>query len=345
MPALTLADLQAHLGGTILGNPDRIVTGAASLGSAGTEHLSFIISRKFLPQALASNAGVFIVSEDLAQDLDRDRLVVPNPHGAFARALSILYPEPSPPWGIHPSAVVSPQARIGPDVRIGPCAVVEAEAVIGQGTIIGSQCHVGHGAHVGADCLLHPRATVHHGCHLGNRVVLQPGCVVGGDGFGLAWEQDENGGRWSKVPQVGRVILGDDVEVGANTTIDRGALDDTVIEEGVKLDNLIQIAHNCRIGRHTAIAACVGIAGSTKIGAYCQIGGAAMIIGHLEICDRVTISAGSFVAKDIRTPGTYTSVQPLMAHEDWKRNAAHLRHLDGMSRRIKALEKRQEDKD
>jgi UDP-3-O-[3-hydroxymyristoyl] glucosamine N-acyltransferase len=163
--------------------------------------------------------------------------------------------------------------------------------------------------------------------------------VIGGDGFGLAWERDEAAGHWSKVPQVGRAVLEDDVEVGANTTIDRGALDDTVIETGAKLDNLIQIAHNCRIGRHTAIAACAGIAGSTRIGAYCQIGGAAMIIGHLEICDRVTVSAGTFVAKDIREPGTYTSVQPLMRHEDWLRNAAHLRHLDRLATRVKALEK------
>jgi len=335
MPALTLAELQAHLGGNILGDPGRTVTGAASLERAGPDQLSFIVSRKFLAQAQASSAGALVVPEDLAHTLDRDRLVVNNAHAAFARALTLLHPEPLPPLGIHPSAVVSPQATIGPDVRIGPCAVVEAKAIIGRGSVLGSHCHIGHGAHVGEDCLLHPRAMVQHGCRLGNRVVLQPACIIGGDGFGLAWDGD----HWSKVPQVGRVILGDDVEVGANTTIDRGALDDTVIEEGVKLDNLIQIAHNCRIGRHTAIAACVGIAGSTKIGAYCQIGGAAMIIGHLDICDRVTVSAGSFVAKDIRTPGVYTSVQPLMAHEDWKRNAAHLRHLDNLSQRIKALEK------
>jgi len=334
MPALTLAELQAHLGGTIRGNPDKTLIGAASLERAGPEQLSFVVSPKYLAQAQASAAGALIVSEALAPSLQTDSLVVDNPHAVFARALVLLHPEPRQPVGIHATAVISPDAEIGPGVSIAAGAVVASGVVIGAGSRIGAHCYIGPNARLGKDCLLHPRAIVQHGCQIGDRAVLQPGCVIGSDGFGLAWEGD----HWAKVPQVGRVILGNDVEVGANTTIDRGALDDTLIEDGVKLDNLIQIAHNCRIGRHTAIAACVGIAGSTKIGAYCQIGGAAMIIGHLAICDRVTISAGSFVAKDIRTPGVYTSVQPLMAHADWKRNAAHLRHLDHLSERIKALE-------
>ncbi len=335
MPALTLAELQAHLGGSIRGNPGKTVVGAASLESARPDQLSFIVSPKYLSQARTSVAGILIVPEGLAESLEVDCLAVANPHAAFARALALLHPEPCQTPGIHPTAVISPGAEIGEGARIGAGAVVAAGAVIGADSTVGAQGYIGPNARLGKGCLLHPRVTVQHGCQLGDRVVLQPGCVIGGDGFGLAWEGD----HWSKVPQVGRVILGNDVEVGANTTIDRGALDDTVIEDGVKLDNLIQIAHNCRVGRHTAIAACVGIAGSTRIGAYCQIGGAAMIIGHLEICDRVTVSAGSFVAKDIKTPGVYTSVQPLMAHEDWKRNAAHLRHLDKLSQRIKALEK------
>lgn len=339
MPALTLAQLQALLGGTIRGNPDKTITGAASLESAGQAHLSFIVSAKYLAQAQASAAGILIVPENLAASLPGDCLAVANPHAAFARALAMLHPEPRQAIGIHPAAVVSPEAEIGDGVSIGPGAVVSAGAFIGAGSTIGAQAYIGPHARLGTNCLLHPQVTVQHGCRLGDRVVLQPGCVIGADGFGLAWEGD----HWSKVPQVGRVIIGNDVEVGANTTIDRGALDDTVIEDGVKLDNLIQIAHNCRIGRHTAIAGCVGIAGSTRIGAYCQIGGAAMIIGHLDICDRVTVSAGSFVAKDIKTPGIYTSVQPLMTHDDWKKNAAHLRHLDRLSLRIKALEKLLED--
>lgn len=335
MPALTLAELQAHLGGAIRGNPKKAITGAASLESAGPSQLSFIVSPKYLPQAQASAAGMLIVPESLVESLQTDCLAVANPHAAFARALDLLHPEPRQALGIHPSATVSSNAKLGEGVSIGPGAVVSEGAIIGTDSIIGAHSYIGPNVRIGNACLLHPHVTVQHGCQIGNRVVLQPGCIIGGDGFGLAWEGD----HWSKVPQVGRVVLGNDVEVGANTTIDRGALDDTVIEDGAKLDNLIQVAHNCRIGRHTAIAACVGIAGSTRIGAYCQIGGAAMIIGHLEICDRVTISAGSFVAKDIKTPGVYTSVQPLMAHEDWKRNAAHLRHLDSLSQRIKVLEK------
>ncbi|MEW5770048.1 MAG: UDP-3-O-(3-hydroxymyristoyl)glucosamine N-acyltransferase [Pseudomonadota bacterium] len=341
MPEFTLAELQARLGGGIRGDAGRTVRAAASLEHAGPEQLSFVVSAKYLAQARASRAGVLIAGAQVAAELETACLVVDNPHAVFARALSLLHPEPQVPVGIHPGASVAADARLGADVGIGPGAVVEAGAEIGAGCRLGALSHVGAGARLGAGCILHPRATVQHGCHLGERVTLHPGCVIGADGFGLAWED----GHWSKVPQVGRVILGDDVEVGANTTIDRGALDDTVIEDGVKLDNLIQIAHNCRIGRHTAIAACVGIAGSTRIGAYCQIGGAAMIIGHLEVCDRVTVSAGSFVAKDIRSPGVYTSVQPLMSHADWKRNAAHLRHLDDLARRVRSLEKLLKDKE
>jgi UDP-3-O-[3-hydroxymyristoyl] glucosamine N-acyltransferase len=192
---------------------------------------------------------------------------------------------------------------------------------------------------IGEDCVLHAHAVVQHDCVLGNRVILHPGAVIGADGFGLAWQGDS----WLKVPQTGRAILEDDVEIGVNTCIDRGALDDTVIETGAKLDNLIQIAHNCRIGRHTAIAACAGVAGSARIGAYCQIGGAAMILGHIEICDRVTVSAGTFVSKNIHETGVYTSVQPMMKHEDWKHNAAHLRRLDALVQRIKKLEAKLKD--
>jgi len=335
MRVFSSALLQARLGGVLRGDADKKITSAASLENARADQLSFVVGQKFLQKASQSDAGLLIATQAMADQLDRDCLIVANPHAVFAQAVVLLHPAPLPASGIHPSAIIAEDAHIGADVRIGAAVVVERGAHIGTGTVLGAQCHVGAHARIGAHALLHPRVTVLHGCELGQRVILHAGCVIGADGFGLAWEDD----HWSKVPQVGRVILGDDVEVGANTTIDRGALDDTVIEAGVKLDNQIQIAHNCHIGRHTAIAACVGIAGSTRIGAYCQIGGAAMIIGHLEICDRVTVSAGSFVAKDIKSPGIYTSVQPLMAHEDWKRNAAHLRHLDALSKRIRALER------
>ena len=342
--SLTLAELQAHLGGTIRGNPDTRINGVASLQRADARQLGFLLSPKFLAQAQASGAGALIVSEALDAELPQPCLAVVNPHASFARAVALLQPEPVMAPGIHAGAVVADGAVIGPDVRIGPGAVIGTGAMIGARCTIGALSVIGENVALGEDCVLHARVVVQHGCQIGNRVILHPGAVIGADGFGLAWEKDKDGikdgGRWLKVPQAGRTILEDDVEVGANTCIDRGALDDTVIETGVKLDNQIQIAHNCRIGRHTAVAACVGIAGSTTIGAYCQIGGAAMIIGHLNICDRVTVSAGTFVAKDIREPGIYTSVQPLMKHEDWKHNAVHLRHLDALARRVKSLEEK-----
>ncbi len=340
MPVLTLADLQARLGGVIRGDASVRLSGAASLAHAGPEQLGFLLGGKYLGQAAASRAGALIVPEGLdTASLRQACLVVANPHAVFAQALAMLHPEPGLPAGIHPAATIAADAEIDAEARIGPGVVVCAGARVDAGSVIHAGCVIGPGARIGRDCLLHPRVVVQHGCVIGDRVILHPGCVIGADGFGLAWEKDPAPGRWSKVPQVGRVILEDDVEVGANTTIDRGALDDTVIEQGAKLDNQIQVAHNCRVGRHTAIAACAGIAGSAKIGAYCQIGGAALILGHIDICDRVTVSAGTFVTKDIKESGTYTSVLPFMRHEDWLRNAAHLRHLDKWAGRIKTLEK------
>jgi UDP-3-O-[3-hydroxymyristoyl] glucosamine N-acyltransferase len=340
MPALTLAELQAILGGTITGDASTRLEGVASLAQASAGQLGFLLSAKYLQQARASHAGALIVPDRLDVELAQPCLRLANPHAGFARAAALLQPEPVLAPGIHASAVVAADADIGPDARIGAGAVIGAGARIGARCQIGPLSVIGPNAVLGEDCVLHPRVVVQHGCILGKRVMLHPGVVIGADGFGLAWDGD----GWLKVPQTGRAILQDDVEVGANSCIDRGALDDTVIEAGAKLDNQIQIAHNCRIGRHTAIAACVGIAGSTQIGAYCQIGGAAMIIGHLSICDRVTISAGTFVAKDIREPGVFTSVQPLMKHEDWKHNAAHLRHLDALVKRVKSLEEKLKEK-
>ncbi|NWG87587.1 MAG: UDP-3-O-(3-hydroxymyristoyl)glucosamine N-acyltransferase [Hydrogenophilaceae bacterium] len=331
----TLAELKAHLGGEALGDTSRRYSGVASLEHADEHQISFLVSDKHLAAARASKAGALLVPAALAERISQPRLIVANPHAAFARAIGLYHPEPVAAPGIHPSASIAEGADIAVDAHIGAHAVIGERARIGPQSRIDAGCVIGPGVTIGANCRLHANVTLYAGCRIGDRVILHSGCVIGADGFGLAWEDD----HWLKVPQVGSVVLEDDVEIGANTTVDRGALDDTVIERGAKLDNLIQVAHNVRIGAHTAIAACVGIAGSTRIGAYCQIGGAAMIIGHLEIADRVTISAGTFVGKSIREPGTYTSVQPFMAHADWKRNAAHLRHLDHMHERLKQLEK------
>jgi UDP-3-O-[3-hydroxymyristoyl] glucosamine N-acyltransferase len=206
--------------------------------------------------------------------------------------------------------------------------VIAAGARVGERAIVGAGCAIGEGASVGDDTLLHARVTVYPGCVVGARCILHSGAVIGADGFGMA----PDAGRWVKIPQVGRAVLGDDVEVGANTCIDRGALGDTVVEDGVKIDNLVQVAHNCRIGAHTVIAGCAGIAGSTVIGRHCLIGGAAGIIGHLTICDGVTVSGMTFVTKSITKPGVYSSGLPMMPHADWLRNASKLRRLDEIAR-------------
>jgi UDP-3-O-[3-hydroxymyristoyl] glucosamine N-acyltransferase len=343
MPVLTLADLQVRLGGTLRGDGGTLIRGAASLERAGADQIAFLLSAKYLAQARASRAGGLIIPESLSESLPQACLAVANPHAAFARAVALLHPEPGLPVGVHPTAAIAEDADVHAEARVGPHVCIGAGARVGARSQIHAGCVIGPGARVGEDCLLHPRVTVQHGCVVGDRAILHSGCVIGSDGFGLAWEPDAEGGNWLKVPQIGRVVLGNDVELGANTCIDRGALDDTVIEDGVKMDNLVHIAHNCRIGRHTAIAGCVGMAGSTSIGAYCQISGAAMISGHISIGDKVTISGGSVVAKNLRSPGVYTSVMPLMPHEDWLRNAAHLRHLDALAGRLKALESRIND--
>lgn len=334
---LTVAELQSRLGGVIQGDPAVRVVGAASLERAGPDQLGFALGRKQLEAARASSAGALIIGPELAEALTgRACLVAEHPHAAFARALALLYPQTSAEAGVHPSASVHPSARIEAGVSIGAGCVVGADVKIGARSRLGPNCVLGDGVSLGADCLLHAQVTVCHGCVLGERVILHPGCVIGSDGFGNALED----GRWVKIPQIGRVVIGDDTEIGANTTVDRGALDDTVIGTGVRIDNLVQIAHNCVIGDHTAIAGCAGIAGSTRIGRHCLIGGAAMILGHIEIGDHVTVSGASFIGKSIPQPGVYTSTQPQMPHAEWLRNAAQLRHLAEMRERIRTLERK-----
>ncbi len=331
----TLAQLQARLGGVLRGDPSVPLEGAASLERAGPGQLGFALGRKQLEAARASAAGALIVGRELADALPgRNLLVCDHPHATFTRALGLLHPPSRPEPGIHPTAQVDPSARIGEGVSIGPYCVVGARVEIGAGS--GPHCILEEGVRLGTDCLLHARVTVCRDSRIGDRVILHPGCVIGADGFGNVMEE----GRWLKIPQIGRVVIGDDCEIGANTTIDRGALDDTVIGNGVRIDNLVQVAHNCVVGDHTAIAGCAGIAGSTRIGRHCLIGGAAMILGHIEICDHVTVSGATFIGKSIRVPGVYTSAQPHMPHGEWLRNAAQLRHLAEMRERLRELERR-----
>jgi UDP-3-O-[3-hydroxymyristoyl] glucosamine N-acyltransferase len=330
----SLHDIRERFGGEIAGDPAVQVRQVATLESATPASIAFLANSRYLPQLRTTRAGAVILG-DSARDATRlPRIVCANPYAYFARVSALLNPTPPARPGVHPSAVVDGSATVAPDAEVGPCAVVGRDARIGAGGVIGAGCVIGNGVEIGAQARLYPNVTIYHDCRIGSRVILHSGVVIGADGFGIALDA----GSWVKVPQIGRVIIGDDVEIGANTTVDRGALDDTVIEEGVKLDNQIQIAHNVRIGAHTAIAACAGVAGSARIGRHCRIGGASGIAGHLTIADNVEISTFTLVTKSIDKPGTYTGAYVFEPHGQWLKNAVQLRHLSELADRVRTLE-------
>ena len=330
----TLSEISRQLGGEVIGDGQVSVTQVATLAHAQSDHLSFLTNSKYRPLLASTAAGAVVLGSQDRDATDRPRIVATNPYAYVARVLALLNPVRREVPGVHPSAIVHPSAKVDATAAIGPHAIIGEKALIGARCQIGAGCTIGENARLGEDCTLYPQVAIYHGCRLGNRVIVHSGAVIGADGFGFA----PDAGSWVKIPQIGGVVVGDDVEIGANTTIDRGALDDTVIEEGVKLDNQIQIAHNVRIGAHTVMAACVGVAGSTVIGKHCMVGGAAGIIGHLNIADRTTISVGTFVTKSITEPGTYTAVLSAEPHRDWLKVNARMRRLDEMSERIRALE-------
>jgi len=332
----TLAEIVGKLGGELVGDGAIAIRQVATLAHAGEGHLTFIANPKYRAQLPATRASAVVVGVGDRELTQLPRIVSSNPYAYYAKVAALLNPPADAEPGIHPTAVVGEGACIAPSASIGPHAVLGRQVEIGAGAVIGAGCIIGDQAVIGGATRLYPQVTIYHGCRLGQRVIVHSGAVIGADGFGLANEQ----GRWLKIPQIGRVLIGDDVEIGANTTIDRGALDDTVIEEGVKLDNQIQIAHNVRIGAHTAIAGCAGVAGSTRIGKHCTVAGSAMIIGHLEIADRVNISVGTLVTKSITTPGAYTSSIPCMPHRDWLKNVAQLHRLNELAERVKQLEQK-----
>lgn len=331
----TLRELAKHIGAELKGDPECVIRGVASLADATSGEISFLANRKYRNLLTATGASAVIVTPQDAAAVAGNALLIANPHVAFARVAALLYPQKSLSGGVHRSAVIEAPSVIHPDAWIGPQAVVAAGAQIGARCFIGPGCVIGENAVLGDDCYLVANVTVCHGSRIGQRVLLHPGVVIGADGFGLANSQ----GEWIKVPQVGCVELGDDVEIGANSTIDRGAIHNTVIERGVKLDNLIHVAHNVRIGAHTAIAAGTAIAGSTEIGRHCAIGGAVGIVGHLQITDNVTITAMSYVTQSIDRPGVYSSGMPLEENSKWHRNFVRMKQLDEMARQIKAINK------
>lgn len=329
-----LSDIAAQLGGRVLGEVTVSITQVATLEKARSDQISFLSNSKYRGQLASTHAGAVILGEVDANATELPRIVSDNPYAYFAKVSALLNPLPQGKAGIHSSAVIAATARIDDTASIAAHVVIEAGASIAAHSIIGAGCYIGANVVIGSNARLYPRVTVYHDCLLGNNLIAHSGVVIGADGFGIAMDQE----RWLKIPQIGRVVVGNDVEIGANTTIDRGALDDTVIEDGVKLDNQIQIAHNVRIGAHTAIAGCAGIAGSTVIGRYCLIGGGARILGHLQLADHVEIAANTLVGKSIREAGSYAAIYPLSKTEDWRKNAVHLRHLDDMLKRIKKLE-------
>lgn len=347
---LTVAQLAAaierstagRLVATINGDADRRLASVAPLETADGTQLGFLANPRYRPVALTSRAGAIVLDAASAAAIfpagrgDGTTIVCDAPYAWFALAAQQLAPAPAFEPRRADSARIAPTATVDASARIDELAVIEAGARIGPRVWIGAGCYVGADAAVGEATRLHPGARLLAGCVIGARGIVHAGAVIGADGFGFA----PLDGRWIKIPQTGRVLIGDDVEVGANTTIDRGTMGDTVVEDGVKMDNQIQIGHNCRIGAHTVIAGCVGIAGSATIGRGCQLGGAAMILGHLSIADGTVISSGTLVSRTIGEAGFYTGFFPLMRNRDWERNAAALRHLDELRERVRKLEAR-----
>jgi UDP-3-O-[3-hydroxymyristoyl] glucosamine N-acyltransferase len=333
--AFTVAELATQFGLSLHGDGTRRIDGVGTLAGATASQLSFLSNSKYDAQLAATQAGVVVLREENLAACTGNALVAKDPYVAYAKIAALFERQPAAPAGVHASAVVSAGARVSPTASIGPCCVIDDGAVIEDGVILGPHCIIGPDCTVGAQSRLVARVTLVIRVTLGKRVLVHPGAVIGSDGFGLAFDTD----HWVKLPQLGGVRIGDDCEIGANTTIDRGALDDTILEEDVRLDNQIQVAHNVYIGAHTAMAGCSAVAGSAKIGRYCQIGGNAGVLGHLELADRVTITAKSLVTSSIREPGEYSSGVPLQANRLWRKNAARFKHLDEYARRLSALEK------
>ncbi len=331
----TLGELAGRFDLDLRGDPDLRVDGVGTLSAAGPAQVTFLANPRYRAQLATSQAAAVLVRAADAEGEGPARLVARDPYVAFAKLAALFEHVPAAHAGIHPSAVVSPLATVSPTASVGPLCVVEDGARIEDGAVIGPHCVIGHDCVVGAQSRLVARVTLVMRVQLGRRVLVHPGAVIGADGFGLAFDRD----HWIKVPQLGGVRIGDDCEIGANTTIDRGALEDTELGEDVRLDNQIQIAHNVVIGAHTAIAGCAAIAGSTRIGRHCLIGGAAGIIGHLTIADRVTITAMSLVNHSIRESGEYSSGMPIQEGRLWRRNAARFRHLDEWARRLADIDK------
>ena len=330
----TLGELASRFDCILDGDPDVRVHTVGTLSGAGGDAVAFLANPHYRSQLVTTRAAAVIVAPGDSEACPVPTLIHTNPYLAYAQIAGFLCPQPSQSPGISDQAQVSPSAKLMEDVSIGPFTVIGDDVIVGQRCVIGPGCIIAAGSVLGSDCELVSRVTVCRGAKIGSRVNLQPGVVIGSDGFGIAKSESE----WIKVPQLGSVVLGDDVEIGANTTIDRGSIDNTVISDGVKLDNQIQVGHNVQIGEHTVIAGCVGISGSSVIGRRCMIAGQVGIAGHLEIADDVVVTGQTVVGRSITEPGVYSGALAMEETNLWRRNAARFRHLDELARRVKQLE-------
>ena len=334
--SLTLGELAGQIRGELQkGDPDCRITAVATLQHAHAGDISFLANPGYRKYLHATQASAVILRQEDAADCPAAVIVSPNPYASYARAAALIVPAARVGSGVHPTAVLDDDCEVDESAWIGPHCIIEAGAVIHAGVQLAGGCFIGAGSIIGADSKLSANVVICHEVTIGERVNILPGAVIGSDGFGLANED----GRWLNVPQLGSVRVGNDVEIGANTTIDRGALDDTVLAEGVRLDNQIQVAHNVHIGAHTAVAGCVGISGSARIGSYCMIGGGAGIVGHLEIADHVIITGMTMVTKSISKAGVYSSGVPAQENDAWNKTYARMRQLDKLARKVHALER------
>ncbi|MFI8747948.1 UDP-3-O-(3-hydroxymyristoyl)glucosamine N-acyltransferase [Pseudomonas sp. NPDC077186] len=331
----TLGQLAERLGATLRGAEGKLIAGLATLQEAGPEQLSFLANAQYRKYLAQTRAGALLLTAADAEGYAGDALIVANPYLAYAQLSHLFDRKPQAAAGVHATAVVAADAQVDPTASVGAYAVIEAGAQIGAGVSIGAHCVIGARSVIGEGGWLAPRVTLYHDVRIGKRVVIQSGAVIGGEGFGFANDK----GVWQKIAQIGGVSIGDDVEIGANTTVDRGALSDTLIGNGVKLDNQIMIAHNVQIGDNTAMAGCVGISGSTKIGRNCMIAGGVGMVGHIEVCDNVFVTGMTMVTRSITEPGAYSSGTAMQPAAEWKKSAARIRQLDDMAKRLRELEK------
>lgn len=340
MTSHSLSDIAVVIGAELRGDGSYLISGLADIDNAKASDLTFLSSPKFLSNLASSSAGAVILSEAHAGDCQANKLVVANPYLAYAKVSGLFDARKKNKPGVHPAAVVADSASVSDTAYVGPFCVVEEHAVIGDGVELLANISIGAGALIGNDSLIYPNVTIYHGVSLGERCIIHSNVVIGSDGFGFSPSK----AGWQKIYQLGGVILGNDVEVGASSAIDRGALKDTVIESGVKLDNQVHIAHNVMLGEHTAIAGCTGIAGSTTMGKRCTVGGAVAISGHLNIADRTHINGGSIITKSIASEGSvFGSSTPQQEASKWRRASVRFSQLDDLFSRVKKLEKAQED--